>query len=127
MTDSNWSARDQATGSGNAYLAVDGAPVGNGNPVPVGSALLPPVTGQKAVTATATALGTGAAKNGFVVTSLPTNTATVFVGGATVNTTVGAGGTGYPLAPGQSIALASALSDIYVIGTVGNAVAYAGN
>ena len=42
--------------------------------------------------------------NGFVVTASASNSGTVFIGGANVNTTAGTGGTGYPLtATAQSI------------------------
>ncbi len=83
-----------------------------------------PVTGQQTMTTTAVALPANALQNGLVVTALPANTGTIYLGAAGVSAT-----TGYPLSPGQSMSFAVAnASGISIIGTnATDRVAYAGN
>lgn len=94
----------------------------NGNPATI-------YTDQQAVTATATALTAQAMVNGFVLTASPLNTISVLVGGATVTAANDGAGTGYPLAPGQSISFGvTNTSAVYVIAsTTGAFVSVAGN
>ena len=83
-----------------------------------------PITGQQIVTGTATALPANGLQNGLIVTALPANAGTVYVGptGVTI-------ATGYPLGAGQSMSFAVAnASGISIIGSVaGDKIAFAGN
>ena len=80
-------------------------------------------SGQQTATATATALPSHAASNGFVVTSVVGNTATIYVGQTGITAS-----TGYPLAPGQSIAYGvTNLNAIYILGASGGTIAFTGN
>ncbi len=83
-----------------------------------------PVTGQQTLTTTAVALPAAALQNGLIVTALPANTGTVYVGAAGVTSS-----SGYPLTAGQSISFAVAnASGISIIGTnATDKVAFAGN
>jgi len=86
--------------------------------------------GQKkiAVTGTALALGAGVLFNGVVITAKASNTASLFIGGAGVTVTDDGSGNGYRLEPGQSISFAVAdLGNLFVNGTAGDSVYYAGN
>lgn len=86
--------------------------------------------GQKkiAVTGTALALGSGVLFNGLVITAKSTNTASLFIGGADVAVTDDGTGNGYRLEPGQSISFTVAnLGNLFVNGTAGDSVYYAGN
>jgi hypothetical protein len=83
-----------------------------------------PVTGQQGLTTTAVALPANALQNGLIVTALPANTGTVYVGAAGVTAS-----TGYPLSAGQSMSFAVAnASGISIVGTnATDKVAFAGN
>lgn len=83
-----------------------------------------PITGQQTVSTTAVALPANALQNGLIVTALPANSGTVYIGAAGIAVT-----TGYPLSPGQSMSFAVAnASGISIIGTnATDKVAYAGN
>lgn len=83
-----------------------------------------PVTGQQVLTTTAVALPGTTLQNGLVVTALPTNSGTVYIGAAGVSPA-----TGYPLSAGQSMSFAVAnASGISIIGTnTTDKVAFAGN
>lgn len=77
-----------------------------------------PTSFQVTLTASVAALPSHAYVNGVTCSAGTANTATIFVGGSGVNTTVGTGGTGYPLGPGQSIAYAVNNSNLlYIIDT----------
>jgi len=106
----------QADANGN--LKVNVAVGGNALPGNV-------VSGQQAASASAAALPGQALVNGISVIALPTNTGTIYIGGAGVTT-----GTGYPLAPGQAAGfLVSNLNALYIIGAGGSvgSVAWVGN
>ena len=100
-------------------------PAGTNN---IGTVLGPlptvPVVGQQTLTTSAVALTANALQNGIVITALPANTGTVYVGASGVTTS-----TGYPLAAGQSISFAvSNASGIFIIGTnATDKIAFAGN
>lgn len=83
-----------------------------------------PITGQQTLATTAAALPANALQNGLIVTALPANTGTVYVGAAGVTA-----GSGYPLSAGQSMSFAIAnASGIAIIGTnATDKVAFAGN
>lgn len=86
--------------------------------------------GQKkiATTGTAVALGSGVLFNGIIVTAKTTNTAPVFVGASGVTTTDDGTGNGYRLEPGQSISFSVAdISALFINGTAGDSVYFAGN
>jgi len=112
----------------------------DGNPAPSGSPSDPafvqtpvpalPLSGQKkvSVSGTAVALGSGALHNGVVITAKTTNAGNIFVGLSGVLTTDDGTGNGYRLLPGQSISFAVAdLSAIYINGTAGDSIYFAGN
>ena len=102
-----------------------------GNPLPVITPIpAAPITGQAKVVATntAVALGGNTLLNGVVVKAKTTNTGTVFVGPSSVTTTDNGAGNGYALLPGEAISLAVAnTSSIYINGTAGDSVYFAGN
>ncbi len=83
-----------------------------------------PITGQQTMTTSAAALPANILQNGLIVTALPANTGTVYVGAAGV-----VASTGYPLSPGQSMSFAVANTNgISIIGTnATDKVAYSGN
>lgn len=83
-----------------------------------------PITGQQTLTTAAVALPSSALQNGLIVTAMPANSGTVYVGAAGVAIT-----TGYPLSPGQSMSFAVANANgISVIGTnATDRVAFSGN
>lgn len=106
--------------------------VSGGVPIPVVTQLAPPKAGQKKLTVGGTAVPLAsniALVNGVVITASLTNVATIFVGDATVNTTNDGTGSGYPLAPGQSISYATTNANLVYINSVNNTdfVSYAGN
>lgn len=99
-----------------------------GNPVPVSTPLAAPVVGQYKVTATATAIGSGALVNGVVVKAKSTNAGTVWVGGSGVTTTDDGTGNGFALAAGDAVSFSvSNLSAIYAKGTANDVLYFAGN
>jgi hypothetical protein len=83
-----------------------------------------PITGQQVLTTTAVALPANALQNGLIVTALPANTGTVYVGAAGVSAA-----SGYPLSPGQSMSFAVAnASGISIVGSnATDKIAYSGN
>jgi len=83
-----------------------------------------PITGQQVLTTTAVALPANALQNGLIVTALPANTGTVYVGAAGVSAA-----SGYPLSPGQSMSFAVAnASGVSVVGSnATDKIAYSGN
>jgi hypothetical protein len=88
-------------------------------PIPVGV-----VAGQAAVTTSATALPAAALVNGIVVKAAASNTATVWIGGSNVTTSVN----GYPLAPGEAMSFAVAnASALYLISTAAAIIYFGGN
>lgn len=81
-----------------------------------------------AVTSTARAIASGFVENGVVITAKSTNSGYIFVGGGGVTTTDDGNGNGYRLDPGQSISFATGqLDNIFINGTAGDGVYFAGN
>jgi hypothetical protein len=81
------------------------------------------LNGQVTANGTATAFPSGVLSNAVVLTSLTTNTSTVYVGGSGITSA-----SGYPLIPGQSIGyVVSNLNDVYYLGASGGTIAYTGN
>lgn len=114
------------SGSGTPVLVTPATPL----PTSGASTLGIPLAGQTtiATTNTAVVLGTGALKNGVIIKANISNIASILVGGSTVTTANNGMGNGYPLAPGEGISFAVAnLNQIYITGTAGDFVAYAGN
>ena len=81
-------------------------------------------SGQQATTTSAAALPSQALANGYVITALPANTGTVYIGPAGVTAS-----TGYPLVAGQSISYqVTNASAIYIVdATSGDKIAFTGN
>jgi hypothetical protein len=88
------------------------------------------VCGQKAIAATGTAVALvgNPLVNGVVVKAKTGNLAKVFVGPSGVNTVDDGTGLGYPLLPGESISFGvTSTSAIFINGTAGDIVYFAGN
>ncbi|KAF3997542.1 hypothetical protein [Glaciimonas immobilis] len=80
------------------------------------------LAGQQVGTAAAVSLPANPIVNGIVITALPANTGTIYVGPAGVTAA-----NGYPLVAGQSISYGvTNASAIFIIGAVGS-VAWTGN
>lgn len=94
------------------------------NPATVGA-------GQKKIAATGTAVALAATTplvNGVIVTALDTNSAKVAVGAAGVTVATDGTGTGYVLAPGQSISFGvTDFASVFINGQAGDGVSFAGN
>jgi len=89
-----------------------------------------PFAGQAkiAITGTAVQLGSNALSNGVILTAKSTNTAIIVVGGASVANTVDGTGNGYLLAAGASVSFAVSNSNaLYINGTAGDIVSFAGS
>lgn len=73
--------------------------------------------------------GTGSTTQNFVdLTTAQTKAASLTLGGSGVNNTVNGTGNGYTLAPGASISFAIAnTNDIWINGTIGDIVSWAGS
>jgi hypothetical protein len=100
------------------------------NPLLVATPLSAPVSGQKVIAATGTAvsIGSNALVNGVVIKAAATNSSIIFVGGPNVNTTNDGTGNGYPLEAGEAISYAvSALGLVYINGVLGDFICFAGN
>ena len=84
---------------------------------------------QAKATATATALPAAQTLNGLTIRAKASNVGPVLVGNvATVTTAIDGSGVGFILEPGSVVSLPCAnASDIYLIGTAGDVVSYAGN
>lgn len=88
------------------------------------------VVGQAkiAVTATAVQLTAGALTNGVIITANPANTKPISIGPSTVNNTTDGTGNGYILQPGASVSFSvSDVSVLYINGTAGDIVSWAGS
>lgn len=88
------------------------------------------VCGQSVIetSGVAQAIGTLALQNGVVVKAADTNVGPIMVGGAGVRAANDGTGNGYPLAPGEPISFAvSSLGAIWICGTAGQFVTFAGN
>lgn len=92
-----------------------------------------PLVGQSkiATTATAVQLNNGTSQvliNGIIITAFSGNVAPISLGGSGVNNTVGGTGNGYLLPAGASISFAIAnTNDLYINGTSGDYVSWAGS
>lgn len=92
-----------------------------------------PLVGQSkiAVTGTAVQLNGGTSQtlsNGLIITAYSTNAAPISVGTSSVNNTAGGTGNGYLLAAGASVSFAIAnTNDIWINGTAGDFVSWAGS
>ena len=80
------------------------------------------------VTGTRVQLGSNVLSNGVIITALSTNTAKMTVGGSAVTNTVDGTGNGYILEAGSSSSFAvSNTNALYINGTAGDIVSYAGS
>lgn len=140
----NWTPELQPFGANHAPLLTGWASDGSG-PVPIavdkatgallteggGSALsATPKNGQAkiAVTATAVQLGSNTLLNGVIISAKSTNTASITIGGSGVTNTVDGTGNGLILAAGASMSWAvSNTNALWINGTAGDIVSYAGS
>jgi len=89
-----------------------------------------PLTGQKliAVSGTAIAIGSGTLINGVIVKALSGNGADITIGGSAINSTTTGAGNGYVLSPGEAMSFAvNNLAKIFINGTAGDGISYGGN
>lgn len=89
-----------------------------------------PLNGQAkiAVTGTAVQLGSNVLSNGVIVSAKSTNAALIVVGAAAVANTVDGTGNGYLLAAGASASWAVSNTNVlYINGTAGDIVSFAGS
>ena len=89
-----------------------------------------PIVGQSllSVTGTATVLGSGPLINGVIITANASNASFITLGTSSVTNTTNGSGNGYVLQAGGSISFAVAnLSSIWVNGSAGDWVSYAGS
>lgn len=114
-------------------LQVSGGGSG-GNVTIVGNLLVTaPLVGQSKVTVTATAVNlnggtTQPLSNGIIITAAPSNATVISIGSSTVNNTTGGTGNGYLLQAGASISFAvTNTNDIWINGTSGDYVSWAGS
>lgn len=119
-----------ADGSGNLLTSTSNALDVNlkGNPL-----VTSPLVGQSKIASSGTAVNlnggtTQPLTNGIIITAPSGNTAPIAVGGSGVNNTSGGTGNGYQLAAGASISFAIAnTNDIWINGTSGDYVSWAGS
>lgn len=99
--------------------------------VPISNPLVTtPLVGQAkiATTGTAVQLSTQTLSNGVIISANGANATPISIGGSGVNNTVGGTGNGYLLAAGASISFAMAnVNDLYINGTAGDYVSWAGS
>lgn len=89
-----------------------------------------PLNGQAkiAITSTAVQLGSNTLINGVVLTAKSTNSASIVVGGSGVTNTTDGTGNGYILAAGASMSWAISNTNLlYINGTSGDIVSFAGS
>lgn len=89
-----------------------------------------PFTGQAkiAVTGTRVQLANNVLSNGVILSALSTNATSITVGGSGVTNTVDGTGNGYILEPGGSVSFAVTNTNaLYVNGTAGDIVSFAGS
>ena len=145
---SNWTTEPQPFGANHAPLLTGISSVDGETPVPV--AVVPgtgalivngaanalvttPLVGQTKIGSTGTAvqLNGGTSQpltNGIIITAPAGNTGTVCIGPSTVNNTTNGSGNGYILAQGGSISFAvTNTTDIWINGTSGDFVSWAGS
>ena len=114
---------------GETPVALEANAAGSLLPALVGG----PLVGQSKIVSTGVAvrLNGGTSQpltNGLIITALSTNTATIEVGGSGVTNTIDGTGNGYILAAGASVSFAvTNANDIYINGTSGDIVSWAGS
>lgn len=89
-----------------------------------------PKNGQAKIASTGTAvqLGSNTLTNGVIITALSTNTASITVGGSSVTNTTNGTGNGYILEAGASASWAvSNTNQLWINGTAGDIVSFAGS
>jgi hypothetical protein len=117
---------EQRSGSSVKARVPAFVPVGeDGTPAGIAASIY---SDQQVVTASAVALTAQALVNGLTLRAKATNTGSVFVGPAGVNTTDTGSGNGFALLPGAAISLAvSNASAVFIVGTASDIVYVIGN
>jgi hypothetical protein len=143
----NWTLKSQPFGPNRAPVLVGTSSTDGSTPIPVavnpatGALILSvsnalvsaPLVGQAKIASTGTAvqLNGGTSQpltNGVIITALSGNAATIEIGGSGVTNTSNGTGNGYILAAGASISFAAAdTSDIWINGSSGDIVSWAGS
>lgn len=87
-----------------------------------------PFIGQAQVSGTATALEDNALLNGVIISAKTTNAGPVMIGTSDVTVTSDGTGNGYILEPGGSVSFAVSNTNVlYVVGTGGDVISFAGS
>ncbi|HUD06475.1 MAG TPA: hypothetical protein VMR34_01175 [Candidatus Saccharimonadales bacterium] len=126
LNDGSGNAINSTSSALNTYLT--NTSVGITNPL-----VSTPQVGQSKIAGTGTAvqLNGGTSQvltNGIIISASSANVASISVGGSGVNNTTGGTGNGYLLPPGASISFAMVnTNDLYINGTAGDYVSWAGS
>jgi hypothetical protein len=100
----------------------------SGNQITPGALSSSSIVGQYKLTGSAVQLSNQVLLNGVIFTAKSTNTGSIFLGGASVNTTTDGTGNGYILEPGASISAAvTNVNVFYAIGTVNDVLSWMGS